>query len=236
MLYYEKVNSSYHKTKELIRESIDKINELIEKCTNITFKTITNKYIEYKNNFNAIDDKNEKEEDEYNLEDYNERIDDKNYTVKSKIKSYKTENEIKLEINFEDGEMKMPKIEGYLINKNRPESLEIDIFSKYGQKCGKFGRRITALMNNISLSVDLNFYGGSNNGSFIIKTDFDEYTIKNYFYETKEIKLSRKIGNIYFPLPSRCDEIKAEIPEGEKEEETIDAKKIETNIGYNFLN
>ena len=236
MAYYKKVNSSYHGTKELIRESIDKLNELIEKCTNITFKTVADKYIEIKNKFNAIDDINKKEEDEQDLKDYSETIDNKTYTLKTKIKSYKTENEIKLEINFEDGEMKKPKIEGYLINKNRPESLEIDIFSKYGQKCGKFGRKISAQINNISLSVDLNFDGGLNNGLFISKTDFDEYTIKNYFYETKEIKQSRKIGNIEFPLPSRCDEVKAEFPDGEKEEEIIPAKKNEVNIQHDFLN
>jgi hypothetical protein len=234
--YYEKVNSSYHKTKELILESIDKLNELIEKCTNITFKTISNKYIEYKNNFNAIDAINKKEEDEQNFDDYNEKIDDNYFTVKSKIKTYKTDNEIKLDIIFEDEEMKKPKIVGNLINKNRPKNWEIDIFSKYGQKCGKFGRKITAEMNNITYSVDFKFDGGSNKGSFSTITDFDEYTIKNYFYEAKEIKQSKKIGNIEFPLPSRCDIIDAEIPEGEKEEEIIDAKKNETNILYNFGN
>jgi hypothetical protein len=234
--YYKKVNSSYHKTKELILESIEKINELIENCTNITFKIITDKYIEYKDNFNAIYVPNKREEDEQNFDDYNERIDDKIYIVKAKIKSYKIENEIQMDIKFEDEEMKKPKIEGSLINKNRPTMFEIDIYSKYGQKCGKIGRKISAEINNISLSVDLNIDGGLNSGSFITKTDFDEYIIKNYFYETKEIKQSRIIGNIEFPLPSRCDEIKVDIPEGEKEEEIISAKKNETNIQYNFLN
>jgi hypothetical protein len=233
--YYEKVNSSYHKTKELILESIDKLNELIEKCTNITFRTISNKYIEYKNNFNAIDAINKKEEDEQNFDDYTERIDDQTYTVKSKIKSYLIENDIQMDINFEDGDMKKPKIVGSLINKNRPTSFEIDVYSKFGQ-CGKFGRRINAQVNNISLSVDLNFDGGLNSGSFTTKTDFDEYMIKNYFYETKEIKQSKKIGYIEFPLPSICYEVEAQFPEGEKEEEIISAKKNETNIPYSFLN
>ena len=169
------------------------------------------------------------------MDDYTERIDDQTYTVKSKIKSYIIENEIQMDINFEDGDMKKPKIVGSLINKNRPSNFEIDVFSKFGQKCGRFGRRINAQVNNISLSVDLNFDGGLNSGSFTTKIDFDEYTIKNYFYETKEIKQSRKIGNIDFPLPSRCDEVDAQIPEGEKEEEIISAKKNETNIPYNFL-
>ena len=231
LMYYNKVNSSYHKTKELILDSIDKINDLIEKCTNITFKTITKKYVEIKDDYNAIDEINKKEEDEQNLEDYRETIDDSVYTIKSKIKAFETNNEIKLDVIFED---ENPKVVGVLNNNNRPKSWEIDVYSKFGQKCGKFGRRINAEMNNITLSVGLNFNGGTYNGSFITKTDFDEYTIKNHFYETKEIKQSRKVGNIEFPLPSRCDEVVAEIPEGESEEEIIQAKRKEANIPYNF--
>ena len=232
--YYKNVNTSYHKTKELIIESFNKINELIEKCTNITFKTMLDKYIEIKNNYNSIDDININEDELELINNYKEEIDKKNYNVKSKINNYITNNEIKLDIILEEGDIKKPKIVGTFINKNKPKNWEIDIYSNYGQKCGKFGRRINAEINDISLSVDFNFDGGSNKASFNSKTDFDAYAIKNYFYETKEIKQSKKIGNIEFPLPSRCDEIDAGIPEGEKEEEIIDAKKNESNIAYNF--
>ena len=93
------------------------------------------------------------------MDDYTERIDDQTYTVKSKIKSNIIENEIQMDINFEDGDMKKPKIIGSLIHKNRPTNFEIDVYSKFVQKCEKFGRRINAQVDNISLSVDLNFDG-----------------------------------------------------------------------------
>ena len=89
-------------------------------------------------------------------------------------------------------------------------------------------------INDVSLSVDFNFDLISNKASFNTKTNFDEYKIKNYFYETKEIKRSQTVGNLIFSLPSSCDEIDSGIPEGEKKEEIINAQKIETNMIINF--
>ncbi len=113
--------------------------------------------------------------------------------------------------------------------------MEIDIYSIFGPlKCSKFGKRIKAKINDISLSVDFLFDLDSNIAIFNINTNFGEYIINNYFYETKEMKQTRTIGNIIIPLPSRCKEIGIGIPEGEKKEAIINAKKIETNMIYNF--
>ena len=228
------VNSSYHNTKDLIFGSIDKINELIEKCINTTFKTLADKYIEIKDNFHSIVYRNKNEEKEINIDDYRERIDNNIYTIKSKIENYIIDNKIKLDIIFEEGDFKKPKIVGILINKNRPKNLEIDIYLSYGQNCGKIGRKIIAEMNDISFSVYFNFDLTSNKAIFNTKTNFGEYIIKNYFYEAKEIKQTKTFGSLVFYIPSRCELIYTQIPEGENEYEIINAKKIETNITYDF--
>ena len=237
--YYKNVNSSYHETKELIIESIGKINDLIENCSDITFKTMVEKYDQIKEDFNSfnytIPDK--KVESEIFVDDYNETIESNNYNVISNIKNYVIDNEIKLEIISEEGETKTPKIMGKFTNKNRPKNWEIDIFSNFGQSCERFGRKITAEMNNVSLSVDFEFNGGSNKASFNKISDFDEYMIKNKFYETKEILEPKEIGGLIFFVPTGCDdELDTEIPDGEKEKEIINAKYNESNIPYNFLN
>ena len=198
------------------------------------FKHWINKYQEFKNNFNVINEENKIIEDDIIIDEYCEEIVDHNYFVKSKIKNYTLFNEIKFDIIFEEGDIKKPRIVGTLINKNRPSSWEIDIYSQYGQKYGRFGRRIIVEINDVSLYVDFNFDLISNKASFNTKTNFGEYIIKNYFYESKEIKESQTIGTISFPLPSRCYEIDSGIPEGEKELEIINAKKIETKMIINF--
>ena len=235
--YYKKVNSSYHKTKELIIESIGKINELIENCTNITFRTMAKKYNKIKEDFNLFNHTDHKtdEKPEIVVDDYNETIESNNYIVLSNIKNYVIDNEIKLEIIYEEGEI--PKIVGTFINKNRPKNWEIDIFSNFGQRCEKFGRKITAEMYNVSLSVDFEFNGGSNEAKFNATTDFDEYIIKNTFYETKEVLEPKEIGGVIFFVSTGCDdELDTKIPEGELEREVINAKYNVSNIPYNFLN
>ena len=231
--YYKKVNSSYYKTKKMIFESINKINELIEKCSNITFQTMAKNYREIKDNFNSVDNIDKKEdESEFNI-DYKEKIDNTNYVVKSTIKKYITDNEIKLDLIFEDEENKIPKIMGAAINKNRPKNWVIDVSSAQGQK-GKYGRRITTELNNITLSVDFNFDMGLNKGLFNVTTDFDEYIIKNYFYEVKETTKIIIIGGIPYPISSLSKEQEIKPPEGEKEEEVISAKKNSSPIPYDF--
>ena len=71
----------------MILESIGKINESIEKCSNMTFQTMVKKYEEIKNTFNSIDDINKKNETEFLIE-YKEKIDGTNYVVKSLINNF----------------------------------------------------------------------------------------------------------------------------------------------------
>jgi len=232
--YYKKVNTSYHETKQKILESISKINELIEKCSNITFQTMVKKYEEIKKNFNSIDEIDNNEVESELVIDYKEKIDDTNYVVKSTINNFIKDSEIKLDIIFEDEEKKKPKIVGENHNKNRPKSWEIDVYSLSGQK-GRYGKRITSEMNNVSFSVDLDFDMGSNNGSFNIKTDFDEYTIKKYYYEMKESTIMKTIAGNQYPIPSYT-KVDIDPPEGEEKEEIIKAKKNESKIPYDFCN
>ena len=233
--YYERVNSSYHKTKELILESIDTINELIENCTNTTFETLAKEYEKIKENYDSIIYENNETSLEAKIYEYNEILDGKNYSLESKMINYITDNKIKLDIIFEDGDNKKPKIVGTFINKNRPENWEIDVYSKTGQDCGRLGWKVIGKMNNISLAVDLKFDGVSNEGSFNKKTEFDEYTITNYLYEKIEIKPLIRLGNMIFKgFPQSCQEIPLPFPKGINESEIIIAKNnSESNI-YNF--
>jgi hypothetical protein len=231
--YYKSVNSSYQKTKELILESICEINELIENCSNITFQTMANKYQEIKNNSNSIDEINQKEDNSELPIENSETIDKKNYTIKSKMQNYITDNEIKLDIIFEDGEIKKPKIVGKFINKNRPKKFEIDIFSEFGDD-SKFGTKITSEVNNISLSVDFIFDICSNKASFNAKTDFDEYIIKKSTYNITSSREFGEFAGMSFSFRSRSKNEEENRLEGEKEEEIISAKKNESNFTYNF--
>jgi len=229
MQYYKDVNSSYHKTKKNIQELIAEINELIEKCSNITFLTIRKKYNNIKDEFNSYSINNDNKKGDISNDDHYEVIDNKNYTIKSKIKNYTEENDIQLDINLED--IQSPKILGKVTNKDKPESYTIDIISDYGAK-NKLGTKITSEINNISLSVEFIFDIYSNKISFNTKTDFDEYIIKKSIYNTTETTKPKQISGINFNIRSRKNQ--NETLDNTEDEQIVEARHNESKFSYNF--
>ena len=229
--YYNKANSTYYKIKDSIIESILLINEYIEKCSDITYKTIANKYIEIKDNFNPVSENNEDEKDSTPIDNYNENAgNDLSYTIETKIEKYKIDNEFALDILFEEGDIKKPKVLGKVINKNKPKKIEINFYSLTGQVCGRIGRRINAEFNNISLSTDINFDGGLNNATINTNFDYEEYNVETNYYENVEITETIDLGGIQFPISSICTEITREVPDSE----IILSKKEKEMKTYSF--
>ena len=228
--YYNRANLGFCSIKELIKNLINKINNDIEESANITYNTISNMYIEIKDNFPAIKKDNYNKNDYINIDENNVEKNNNNYFIVPQIYNYFIENVFMLDFVFENGSS-IPKIFGNITNNNRPEQFEIDFYTKSG-KCEKMGRRIKVLFNNISLLSNFSFDAGDNN--FLINNvlDIDEYEIKTEFYETKENKKSVGLSGISFQLQQPCHEIKLEVPEGEKEKEIVKSTNEKTNKTY----
>ena len=79
---------------------------------------------------------------------------------------------------------------------------------------------------------NFSFDGGNHN--FLINNilDVDEYEIKTEFYEKREKQTIQDLFGLPFVLYSTCEDIEAEVPEGEKEREIVYSKKEKTNITY----
>ena len=230
--YYNKVNNSYYKVKKLIESSAEQINNIIEKCANITYDTLANKYIEIKNKFQAVNETNNEVKDSIPVNDYNAKIEDKKYVIKTEIDSYKKENEFKLDIKFEEGNEKNPKVIGYIKNKNRPKLLYIDLYSKYGQD-GRIGRKMVVKLNEIMLNIDINYEAGLNYALINTTLDYDEFEIKTDYYEKKEIITFQNLGGFDFPIIEYNETI-LDPPENELSKEIIKANKTYINDTYNF--
>ena len=104
---------------------------------------MTNIYEEIKDNFNSINYTNIESSKSPIINTYNEAINGNNYFLESEMTNYTIKKKKKLEIIFEDGDIKKPKIVGTFINKNRPKKWVIDVYSKTGQDCGRSGWRVT---------------------------------------------------------------------------------------------
>ena len=122
--YFEKANSTYHEMKKDIINYIFEIDELIENCSNITYNTISNKYIDIKNKFNSIKDITNGTKEQNPEYEYEEERQEESYTIKTMFENYFIQNEITLDIVFEEGDIKKPIVIGKVINKNKPEKFK----------------------------------------------------------------------------------------------------------------
>ena len=230
--YYDEANLTYYKMKESIINYVMEINNIIEKCANITYKSISDKYIEYKNNFNKINNEVNDVKESVNIEKYKEQREKGDYTIETNIKNYKIDNKFTLDILFEGKDIKRPKIVEKVINRNKPKNFEIDIYINSGHE--KLGRKINVEFNNISSSIEINYYSGLNDA--IIKTNFsyDEYNIYTRYYQSILQNIPRTIGGISFNNMGIPGIKYIETPENEKYVEIIQSKTENKNISYSY--
>ena len=213
--YYNKVKLNYDKIKEYIENSILTIDKLIDKSSNVTYKIINGKYQEIKDNYNSVNETNEKE-GEIDDFSYSQQDGDKHYKVKVKINQFLYNNNFNFDINFKDG------LVGKSINQNRPKSFVVDFSMKVGQ-CIEKGKKMTVLLNNVSSIIDINFNANSTETIITKKYDILDYSINNQFYnETLKMKKS-KVGGIIINIPS-CINQDIDTPPGEKRKEYIEGK------------
>ena len=183
--YYNEYKKNYDKVKEYIQDSILKIDKLIEECSILTNKTINSKYEEIMNNYNKINDTNNKtQKNDMTIIEL-----DKMSQLKITLKGLILKNEFLFYKVFEDGKY---KIKGKSINKNRPKQIIIDHSTKVGD-CISDGKTITINLNNISSIIDLEFDSNSLVTLITKNYNFSQYTIDyKYYYE----KTAPKISNI----------------------------------------
>ena len=231
--YYNKTNSTYHKMKKNIIKYIFEIDELIQIISNITYNTIANKYIEFKNEFNSFKNKTNEERQSISVEKYTETKQEKTYHIETTIEKYLINNEFNLDFVFEEGDIKKPKVLGNVINENKPKKFLIDFYSLLGKKCGRYGREINADFKNISLTTLINFIGGLNDAKINTNFNLEEYNIDIKFYEQISIPSVKYIDGIKFSSKS-CVKKSREAPDGETENEIVASIFKNINETYTY--
>jgi hypothetical protein len=216
--YYSEVKTIYDIMKEEIINNIVEIDTLVNKCQQVTYETINNKYLEIKEQFNNIEDSKNFEREEINIDDYNSQQTDNYITMKTKVENYLTNNKYNLDIIFDDdsdSEIKTPKIIGKMINTINPKIFEIDSYSTVGQY-DKIGREINVVFNNISSYSYFEYDAGLNQAAITTNFNFDEYSIKTQYYEEKTITITKIIYGMEIEIPSHTIRNDIDTPDEEK--------------------
>ena len=216
------------------------VDKLIEICANITYMTISKKYIDIKNNFKQVKTIINKEEPiniEKNVWDTGEET----YQIETRINKYFYDNEIIFDFQFENENKLKPIIIGKIFNRNKPQNLKIDIYSLFGSGCTKTGTLITANFNNISLLIDFNFDNYNNSIKINTTIDFEEYEVSYNKYQINKNKyIKKKLGGLQFLIPfcsfEEQDDIRNIYDDSDLSSKVIKAKKefIKEAFTYQF--
>ena len=219
--YYNKVKINYDKIKENIEKSILNIDKFIQKSYDITNNTIYDKYKEISNNYNAINNKINKEEKKETTTYNNDE-----YQVQIKINDFLYNNEF---IFYTKMEGESQQFKGKSINKNRPKSFVVDFSSKFG-KCIMKGKEITVNLNDVYSILNIDYNISSAEANLIKEFYLEPYYIDNKFYNETTIIISKRgPGGIPLKKETCVRKLFEEIPDGEKEREFF-GEKNETLI------
>ena len=188
--YYNKVNESFYNIKYYLAQSIQNIDNEINKCVNISYETIINKYktlSEEEEPFNVEFSKNEEEQnpiDEHFTVNNNET-----YFLHAQIKNMQHYANFKFGIEFEDNDYRKPRIVANIINKSKPKNMILDVFSFFGN-CGKNGIIIDTNFKDVNYTMNLIYDLKSNKLNTNTITNFEKY---EYNYEVYQLEDSDDI-------------------------------------------
>ena len=182
--YYFKINESFYSIKNYLDKSIVEIDDLLNKCAHITYKTFENEYFNISKKVEAID--NEQDESEDLIEMKNESISSKNqnnqYYSDIYIESFRKKAQFKFKYEFDEvNHLKMPKVYANVINLNRPKRMNFKIYNYLG-RCAKNIQEIDIVFNDANYSMFLNFNASSRdiNTTVISQIDDYRYTVERY--------------------------------------------------------
>ena len=227
--YYPKAKEIYDLMKEQIIDNIIRLNELLNSCEKVTYKTINDKYKEIKEKCTKIEDIENSEKKEINIVPYQTNLTDNYFTVKTKIENYVIDNKFTLDFIY-DEETKAPKIVGKVVNNIQPKNFDIDFYSSIGQG-GKLGRTINVAFNGISSDSNIVFDSGLNKATIVTHFKFDEYSVKTQYYEEKTNTVIKHIAGMTIAIPGVTTRVDIDTPEEEKND-NIDPKNLVLTENY----
>ena len=225
-IYYNTINETFLYISDYIKESMNKIDHLLNQCANITYSTFIKKYEEISNETEFINSEHSKEEVEVNKISHDSISQNTNFTTDIFITSLVNKAKFKFRLDFEeDGEIKKPKVMASIINECKPKKIKFLVYSGYGT-CGKFVQRIIADFDGVNYTTNINFNTESTQINATIETNFDKYKYSKEKYEIKDAGGTNCRKVIGVPLcitQDKCDEKKENVLEA-KEDVIVEKK------------
>ena len=200
--YYNEIKDNFTSLINYTKLSLEEIDNLLNKCANITYKTFEDKYDEIAKEAESIDNPMNIDDKKIPIITHISSHQNFEYKIEVNIKTLIKKARFKFSVIFdeEDG-VKQPKILAIVNNEIKPEDIQFKISSFFGN-CGEEFEIIEPEFNKINYTIILNFDTKTTLVKVTTITDFDKYKYKvgRYKREDSEVNECEQTLGISFCL------------------------------------
>jgi hypothetical protein len=176
--YYQNISANYKLLTSYIEESLNDINNLLNQCANITYKTIEKEFETISEQHRDFDKKTNEME---NKEPISEITTSQNTQFTTDANFEKIEKKVNFKSSLKsegEGQIKKQKIDVSVINQIKPKKLTFEITNKFSGNCSKEYQIVEVIFNNINYTTNLVFDTESNLINLTSLSDFDSFTYR----------------------------------------------------------
>ena len=188
--YYNEIKDIFNLFRNQAENSLIEIDDLLNECANVTYKTFADKYEEISKEAEPIDKQINETENEVPLKTHFSSSQNNEYYTEANIIALIKKARFKFSVilDGEDGKVKKPKVLAIVSNEIKPKQVKFKISNSFGE-CGENYQTVDVKFNKVNYTIVLSFDTQSNLMNVKTITDFDEYkyTYARYKVEDTEI-------------------------------------------------
>ena len=135
--YYKEIKEDYNSLRKYIEKSLIEINDLLSRCSNITYKTLSDQYEEIYNDSKEFVIEEDKIEENINKKELKSITQNNEFITVVDIKYLVKKARFKFSLSTEEeGNNKKLKVKASIINQIKPGTIMFKIYSPFGI-CGR---------------------------------------------------------------------------------------------------
>ena len=186
--YYNAMKESYNSLKKYIDSSLYEIDEELNLCTNVSYKTFIQKYENISKNSVPFDAEKNINKRKDKIVTYTKSSENFEYEAKAEIISINENARFKYNLSAEgEGRIKEAKVFASVINKIKPLKASIEFNENLLDSCIKKTQKIDIDFNTVSYTTNLFFDSKYNIMNISFDKDFIyEYKLQGYEIERNE--------------------------------------------------
>ena len=178
--YYKEIKEDYNSLRKYIEKSLIEINDLLSRCSNITYKTLSDQYEEIYNDSKEFVIEEDKIEENINKKELKSITQNNEFITVVDIKYLVKKARFKFSLSTEEeGNNKKLKVKTSIINQIKTGTIMFKIYSPFGN-CGRDIQRVEVDFNNINYTTTINMDTRSNFINVTTITDINSYQKRRF--------------------------------------------------------